>query len=184
MKGNLIQSLTGLNRTQSHAILVELLGNDTMTLRQMQNGVAELNRDDAAVLLAAFENPVGKQQTAASENFKALRTFFFDLDGVPTDAAPAEIEEDPFAVVVSDAPWDAAEEDPFADSAPVSEVDPFADPAPAAPVDGIFAEPSVGADPIEYDRTALEKDAAPDKLEEADPVAESTTAHDAIFGGA
>lgn len=184
MNGKLIQSLTGLNRTLSHAMLIEL-GIDTMSLRQMQNGVAQLNQDEVAVLLGAFANPQGKQQTAAAENFNALCGFFSThLGGSPavsdeTDTPAPVVEDtmgdDPFGVAAAPAP--AAEVTP-----PWNADDPFGT-AAAPDTTDIFAEASVGADPIEYDRTKLEKDADADKTEDA-PIEDTSNAADAtIFGG-
>ena len=196
MKGSLIQSLTGLNRTLSHAMLIEL-GIDTMSLRQMQNGVAELNQDEVAVLLGAFENPKGKQQTAAAENFNALCGFFsvylnatttqevvagaLGQDAIDTPATPVAtsgeiVDDDPFGVAATPAP--AAEATP-----PWNADDPFGTAAATPGTADIFAEASVGADPVEYDRTLLEKEADPDKVEEV-PVEDTSSAADAaIFGG-
>ena len=180
---------TGGSPTKTFALLQELaIGPDTVrplsySLQKMNDTVA-LTAEEAQVFYAAMANPSGALQESMAVKFGILKAMFggtadddLTFPSVPETTAPESADDldlgddiDMFADDVpevaepdltsgGDLPWDTSDE---------GDMD-FMD------------EPSVGADPVSYDRTALEADdSQPELVVDTSP--ETIDEMDDIFG--
>lgn len=181
MNALLIQYLVGMQPTATTTLLNELGIESTddkpVTTRQLQNprktlkaGKDLISEESAAILLKALNNPQSDLQKKAADCYFTLQSFFqvHDVvveDDVQEDAAPW-VEDDVFADLEVDtvAEPEPSEDDVFADlevdtAAEPVEDDPFAD-LESDPYADILETPAVGAEPVDYDRTVMEKEEA------------------------
>lgn len=155
MNGLQVSLLTGLGAKAAVEYLSDV-GIADITPRQLtyknKDGYKDiLTAEQAQLFVASLTNPLeGELHNKVAENYAVLTEWFGQPVADVVPAAPLIVEDDLFAVAPE--PELVVEAIP----APVVEDDLFAEPTPD--VDDLLDQPSVGAEPTEYDRSALEKD--------------------------
>jgi len=183
MKASTLVLLTGGSPTKTMALLEDIGTHAEITQRQLQHASSKmtdkiaLDEHDTARFLAAMEAPQGALQELAAKQYATLESHFHEITrsavfagenmvgAVPqfeepvTEPEPVveDGDDDELELELFDAPEEEVVEEPAPE--PVVEVE-TADDLPWED-DGdldFLDEPSVGAEPVSYDRTDLESD--------------------------
>lgn len=183
--------LTGGSPTKAFALCEELsIGPDTVRplsyAMQKMNDTVALKEDETNTFLLAMENPQGALQEAMAAKFHTVKNFFANAQtGDESTAVAPVVEEAPDDEDAGDIDLfgdDEATPDPAVEQTEVPSDDDLPWDAPEDDL-SFMDEPSLGAEPVSYDRTALEADdSEPELVVDTSPDVEDEDDLGDIFG--